>query len=142
MPNLVTNISKVNVYSETSAIKFLEIFFDHLLNFTFHQILNRIIWTQNKAFKSGLIACLRWDAPETMEHLLYICEHNSAKIWALLDRALTLSLSRHTGEYIPAIVLMPLEIVFNKPHPSLPPATPSEQQHMESCHPPTARSKM
>jgi hypothetical protein len=43
MPNLVTNISKVNVYSETSAIKFLDIFFYHLLNFTFHQILNRTI---------------------------------------------------------------------------------------------------
>jgi hypothetical protein len=57
--------------------------------------------------------------PETMEHLLYACDHYSAKIWTLLVRALMLSLSRHTGEYIPAIALTPLEIIFIKTHPSL-----------------------
>jgi hypothetical protein len=57
--------------------------------------------------------------PETMEHLLYACDHYSGKIWTLLGRALMLTLSRHTGEYIPAITLMPLKIVFNKLHPSL-----------------------
>jgi hypothetical protein len=51
---------------------------------------------------------------EIMEHLLYACDHCSAKIWALLGRALMISLSRHSGEYIPVIALM--EIIINKPH--------------------------
>jgi hypothetical protein len=54
-----------------------------------------------------------------MEHLLYSCEHYSAKIWDLAGKSLTLAISHHTGEYIPALVLTPLEIVFNKPHPSI-----------------------
>ncbi len=86
------------------------------------QVLNRTIWTRNKAFKSELTpdpTCLRCEAPETMEHLLYICDYYSAKIWVLLGRALTLSLSRNMGEYIPTIVLTLLELVFNKPHPSI-----------------------
>jgi hypothetical protein len=32
---------------------------------------------------------------------------------------MTLAISRHTGDYIPNIVLTPLEIIFNKPHPSI-----------------------
>jgi hypothetical protein len=56
---------------------------------------------------------------ETMEHLLYCCEHYSAKVWDLTGKSLTLALSHHSGEYIPAVVLTPLEIVFNKPHPSI-----------------------
>ncbi len=69
---------------------------------TTFQILNRTIWTQNKAFKSGLApdpTCLRCDAAETMEH----SNHYSTKIWTLLGRAHTLSLSRHIGEYIPLV---------------------------------------
>jgi hypothetical protein len=89
---------------------------------TVFQILNRTIWTQNKAFKSGRATdarCLRCEEIETMEHLLYCCEHYSAKIWDLAGKSLTLALSHHSGEYIPAVVLTPLEIVFNKPHPSI-----------------------
>jgi hypothetical protein len=89
---------------------------------TTFQILNRTIWTQNKAFKSGMVAeptCLRCEEVETMEHLLYGCENYSAKIWALASKVLTLSLSRHSGDFIPRIDLTPLEIVFNKPHPSI-----------------------
>jgi hypothetical protein len=89
---------------------------------TVFQILNRTIWTQNKAFKSGRAAdarCLRCEEIETMEHLLYCCEHYSAKIRDLAGKSLTLALSHHSGEYIPAVVLTPLEIVFNKPHPSI-----------------------
>jgi hypothetical protein len=85
---------------------------------TIFQICNRTIWTRNQAFKSGLTpdpTCLRCDAPETMEYLLYIWEHYSAKIWAQLGRALTLLLSQHMGEYTPAIILTLLEIVLNKP---------------------------
>jgi hypothetical protein len=62
--------------------------------------------------------CFRCDEVETMEHLLYGCDNYSAKIWALAGRVLTLSLSRHSGDFIPRIDLTPLEIVFNKPHPS------------------------
>jgi hypothetical protein len=89
---------------------------------TTFQILNRTIWTQNKAFKSGMAAeptCFRCEEVETMEHLLYGCENYSAKIWAMAGKVLTLSLSRHSGDYIPRIDLTPLEIVFNKPHPSI-----------------------
>jgi hypothetical protein len=46
-----------------------------------------------------------------MEHLLYCCEHYSAKVWDLTGKSLTLALSHHSGEYIPAVVLTPLEIV-------------------------------
>jgi hypothetical protein len=89
---------------------------------TTFQILNRTIWTQNKAFKSGMATeatCFRCDEVETMEHLLYGYENYSANIWAMAGRVLTLSLSRHSGDFIPRIDLTPLEIVFNKPHPSI-----------------------
>ncbi len=51
--------------------------------------------------------------------LLYVCEHYSAKIWALLGQSMTLAISQHTGDYIPNLVLTLLEIVFNKTHPSI-----------------------
>jgi hypothetical protein len=54
-----------------------------------------------------------------MEHLLYGCEKYSAKIWALAGRVLMLAISRHSGDFIPRIELTPLEIIFNKPHPSV-----------------------
>jgi hypothetical protein len=54
-----------------------------------------------------------------MEHLLYSCKHYSAKIWDLAGKALTLAVSHHSGDYVPAMVLTPQEIVFNKPHPSI-----------------------
>jgi hypothetical protein len=54
-----------------------------------------------------------------MEHLYYVqYVKYSAKIWALAGRVLTLALSWHTGEYIPANILMQLEKVSNKPRPS------------------------
>ncbi len=89
---------------------------------TTFQILNRTIWTQNKAFKSGMAreaTCFRCEDVETMEHLLYGCENYSAKVWTMAGKVLTLSLSRHSGDFIPRIDLTPLEIVFNKPHPSI-----------------------
>ncbi len=54
-----------------------------------------------------------------MEHLLYSCKHYSAKIWELAGKSMTLAISQHSGDYIPNMVLTPLEIVFNKPHPSI-----------------------
>jgi hypothetical protein len=84
--------------------------------------MSRTIWTQNKAFKSGRAPdalCYRCEEVETMEHLLYSCEHYSAKSWDLAEKSLSLAISHHSGEYIPALVLTPLEIAFNKPHPSI-----------------------
>ncbi len=89
---------------------------------TVFQILNRTIWTQNKANKSGRAPdalCYHCEEVETMEHLLYSCEHYSDKIWDLAGKALTLAISYYSGDYVPAMVLSPLEIVFNKPHPSI-----------------------
>jgi hypothetical protein len=89
---------------------------------TIFQVLNRTVWTQNKAFKSGMAAdatCFRCDETETTEHLLYGCENYSAKIWALAGRVLMLVISRHSGDFIPRIELTPLVIIFNKPHPSI-----------------------
>jgi hypothetical protein len=54
-----------------------------------------------------------------MEHLLYGCENYSTKIWALAGWVLMLAISRHSGDFIPRIELTPLEIIFNKPHPSI-----------------------
>ncbi len=59
------------------------------------------------------------DETETMEHLLYGCENYSTKIWALAGRVLMLAILRHSGDFIPRIELTPLEIIFNKPHPSI-----------------------
>jgi hypothetical protein len=63
--------------------------------------------------------CFQCEEVETMEHLLYRCDHYSAKVWALLIRSTTLAISQHTGDYISNLVLTPLEIIFNKPHPSI-----------------------
>jgi hypothetical protein len=54
-----------------------------------------------------------------MEHILYGCDHYSAKVWALLGCSMTLAISQHTGDYIPNLVLMLLENIFNKRHPSI-----------------------
>jgi hypothetical protein len=54
-----------------------------------------------------------------MEHLLYGCENYFAKIWALAGRVLMFAISRHSGDFVPRIELSPLEIIFNKPHPSI-----------------------
>jgi hypothetical protein len=58
---------------------------------------------RNKAFKSGMSlgpTCLRYEEPETMEHLSYACANYSAKIWALPGCALTLALFHHTGDMV------------------------------------------
>ncbi len=71
------------------------------------------------ACKSGIVPdprCLWCEEVETMEHPLYGCENYSAKSWYLLGRSMTLVISRRTEEYIPSIVLTPIETVFNKHH--------------------------
>ncbi len=74
----------------------------------------------NKAYKSGRAPdalCYRCEEVETIEHLHYSCEHYSAKIWELAGKSMTLAISQHSGDYVLNMVLTPLEIVFNKPHP-------------------------
>jgi hypothetical protein len=65
------------------------------------------------------VTCLRCEEVETIEHLLYGCDNYSAKKWRLAGRSLTLAIARNTGDYIPNIDLIPLEIIYNKPHPSI-----------------------
>ncbi len=67
------------------------------------QILNKTIWTQNKAFNLGMAQdakCLRCDETETTEHLLYDCGNCSAKILNIAGVPLTLAISRHSGKYM------------------------------------------
>jgi hypothetical protein len=86
---------------------------------TAFQILNRTIWTNNKAFKSGIADspnCKYCNQVETMEHLLLQCENYSELVWSRLGEALTLTLRMISGADIARIELTPLHIIFNKPH--------------------------
>jgi hypothetical protein len=86
------------------------------------QVLNRTIWTNNKAFKSHMAAsptCDRCNETETMEHLLCDCEHYSEQVWQETSTMLTGALIEHTGQHVARINLTHLEIIFNKPHPSI-----------------------
>jgi hypothetical protein len=70
---------------------------------TTFQTLKRTIWMRNKAFISGMSlgpTCLRYEEPETMEHLSHACANYSAKIWALPGQALSLALFHHTGDMV------------------------------------------
>jgi hypothetical protein len=89
---------------------------------TAFQILNRTIWTNNKAYKSGKREnpnCDYCNQPETVEHLIHNCEEYSAELWTELGHSLTAALTAHSGNEIPTIQLSPLEIVYNKIHPSV-----------------------
>jgi hypothetical protein len=85
---------------------------------TAFQILNRTIWTNNKAYESGRRDnpnCDNCDHTETIEHLIYGCEEYSGELWAELGQILT---HAHTRKAIPTIQFTPLEIIYNKIHPS------------------------
>jgi hypothetical protein len=89
---------------------------------TAFQILNRTIWTNNKAFKSGMHPsplCFRCDEAETMEHLLYLCPNYAEKVWLEAGHLLTRAVTQFTNEYTARIDLTPKEIVYNKPHPAI-----------------------
>ena len=89
---------------------------------TTFQILNRTIWTKNKAFKSKLRDnpdCDWCGAPETMEHLLYGCPNHTVLLWAEISALLTDTISIEIGQAIARIQLTPREIIYNAPHPSL-----------------------
>jgi hypothetical protein len=42
-----------------------------------------------------------------------------SRFGTFLGAWMTLAISHHTGDYIPNLVLTPLEIIFNKSHPSI-----------------------
>jgi hypothetical protein len=89
---------------------------------TAFQILNRTIWTNNKAYKSGMCTsplCFRCDEIETMEHLLYLCPNYAEKVWSEFGCMLTRTITQFSNEYTARIELTPKEIVFNKPHPAI-----------------------
>ena len=89
---------------------------------TAFQILNRTTWTNNKAHKSGIRDnpdCDYCGQIETIEHLVHNCEDYSAALWEELGHGLTSALVAHSGNEIPTVQLTPLEIIYNKIHPSI-----------------------
>jgi hypothetical protein len=54
-----------------------------------------------------------------MEHLPYLCPNYAELLWAEVSTTLTAGITHYTQEYTARIDLTPMEIVFNKPHPSI-----------------------
>ncbi len=89
---------------------------------TVFQILNRTIWTTNKAFKSRMRPdpnCERCKKVETMEHLLCECEYYSEPLWNKLAEGLTMLFNDVSTDRVPRIELGQTNIIFNIPHPSI-----------------------
>jgi hypothetical protein len=89
---------------------------------TSFQILNRTIWTNNKAHKSGAREnpdCEYCGQAETMEHLIHDCENYSTLLWLELGESLTQTLRTITGKDMAEIRFTPLEIIYNKIHPTI-----------------------
>jgi hypothetical protein len=89
---------------------------------TAFQILNRTIWTNNKAFKSRMRLdpnCERCSKVETMEHLLCECEYYSEPLWSKLAEGLTMLFNVISSDRVPRVELGQTNIIFNIPHPSL-----------------------
>ena len=85
-------------------------------------MLNRTIWTNRKAYRSGITdspACGRCEEDETMEHLIYGCENYSAILWREYSTLLTDTLTHLAGHRVARIDHTPKEIIFNLPHPSI-----------------------
>jgi hypothetical protein len=86
------------------------------------QILNRTIWTNNKAHKSKMRQdpnCDRCGKRETMEHLLCECEFYSEPLWSKLAESLTMLLNDISTDDVPRVELGQTNIIYNIPHPSL-----------------------
>jgi hypothetical protein len=89
---------------------------------TAFQILNRTVWTNNKAFKSRMRDnpnCERCGLPETMEHMLCECLYYAQLLWIRLGEVITKYLNTVSIDYVPKVEYSQLNIIFNVPHPSL-----------------------
>jgi hypothetical protein len=86
------------------------------------QILNHTVWTNRKAFRSGLAdsaSCDRCEEEETMEHLLYGCKNYSAAVWREFSTLITTTLAHIAGHPVARMDHTHKEIVYNLPHPSI-----------------------
>ncbi len=89
---------------------------------TAFQILNRTVWTNNKAFQSGLL-----DPPPVIvgmrsrrSNTSFIHAPNySEKLWLEIGQTLTSSITQYANEYTVRIEFTPNETIFNKPHPAI-----------------------
>ncbi len=89
---------------------------------TAFQILNRTVWTNNKAFKSRMRDnpnCERCGLTETMEHMLCECLYYAQLLWIKLREVITAYLNTVSTDYVPKVEYSQLNIIFNIPHPSL-----------------------
>ncbi len=89
---------------------------------TAFQILNRTVWTNNKAFKSRIRDnpnCERCGHPETMEHMICECLYYAQPLWIKLGETITKYLNSVSTNHVPRVEYSQLNIIFNVPHPSL-----------------------
>ncbi len=89
---------------------------------TAFQVLNRTIWTNNKAFKSKMRDdpnCERCGLTETMEHALCECLHYAQLLWIRLGEVITKYLNSVSRDYVPKVEYTQLNIIYNVPHPSI-----------------------
>jgi hypothetical protein len=89
---------------------------------TAFQVLNRTIWTNNKAFKSHMRDnpnCERCGLTETMEHALCECLYYAQLLWIKLGDVITKYLNSISTDYVPKVEYSQLNIIFNVSHPSL-----------------------
>ena len=81
------------------------------------QTLNRTIWTNNKAFKSGMRDdpdCPYCGETETMEHLYFGCENYSELQWTDLGRYITSYIQDKFDPTCPELRITYRSIVFNQ----------------------------
>jgi len=85
------------------------------------QILNRTLWTNNKAHKSHMSdsnLCRFCDEIETIEHAIMQCENYAARQWEMLGQLLT-EYIRQRNTDTPCIQLTYLTVIYNKEIPNL-----------------------
>ena len=81
------------------------------------QTLNRTIWTNNKAFKSGMLDdldCPYYGEIETMEHLYFGCEYYSELQWTDLGKYITGYIKDKFDPSCPELRITYRSIVFNQ----------------------------
>jgi hypothetical protein len=87
---------------------------------TAFQILNRTIWTNNKASKSRMRPdpnCDRCGKTETMEHLLCECENYLEPLWNKLADSWTRQFNAISLEAVPRVELGQTNVIYNIPTP-------------------------